>query len=146
MAEARNKPTDRNAPVESQRGIFSKFLAEIEDPEKKESFLRSLSEEEKIQFCTSQEEFRQIFGREPDDAFPKEKGEFERDVSFSDVKESRIAERFAEVMAMFPQNKSSEGLRNKAKDMERQGPSPLIKSIDDLKKAADISISIDVRT
>jgi len=142
--ETRPDKQNRNAPIEDQRGIFSKFLSEIEDDDRKETFLKSLDEEEKISFVTSMEEFRQIFGRDPEHAFPKEKSEFERDVSFSEVKEDRIRERFDEVMEMFPQNQSIDGLKNKSKHNDKDPSGSMFRSTDDLRKASTPDIQINI--
>ncbi len=133
--EKTNKET-----TEDQRGVLSKFLDGIH-PDDRHTFLKSLSEREKILFSSSEEEFRQVFERDSHEPFPKEKGEFERDVSFSGIREDRIKERFDEVMKLFPQNRSVDGLRKLA---NKEDHDSLLRSNDDLKNIVQPSLSVSI--
>ena len=119
-----------------QSAVLSKFLADKSE-EEKDKFLRSLNEEERMQFSSSLEEFRQVFGREPQQEFPKEKPDFEREVRFSDVKMKRLQERFDEIMEMFPDAMSPDAMRRRIADMDSPKSDSLFRSSDELRDISD---------
>jgi len=131
-----NSSHDNGQVNPEQSAVLTKFLDKLAD-EEKDKFLRTLSEEERISFTSSLEEFRQVFDREPQQRFPNEKPDFERDVKFSGVMEKRIAERFAEVMKMFPDKVSLESLRSRAFDADNPRSDSIFRSTDDLREVGD---------
>jgi hypothetical protein len=113
------------------------------DPEKKEVFLKSLSEDERVQFTSSMEEFHQVFGREPKIDYPPGKPDMEKDVSFSEVRLERIKERYDEVMETFPNEQSIDGLKKK-RDEYGKMPGSMVKSLDELKAVSMPKVCIKV--
>ena len=124
-----------NPKKESGGKVLYNFISKL-SPEDKEVFLKSLSEDEKVQFSSNQEEFRQVFDREPKLDFPNGKPQKESDVDYSGIDQEDLQERFDEVMKTFPVNKSIEGLKAKSDSMEKL-PKSKVKSLDDLKKLND---------
>lgn len=119
-----------------QSAVLTKFLVSVSE-EDKNKFLRTLDEEERMQFSSSLEEFRQVFGRDPEQKFPKEKPDFERDVKFSGVKIERIRERFEEVMKMFPEQLTPEALRARIAHEDTPKSNSLFRSTDELREVGD---------
>jgi len=95
--------------------VFSEFLKEI-DPRTKMDFLNALGEHELFDFCSSQEEFGVIMGRDPKREF-RERPEQQEDVD--DPEEGlreKIQERFDKFEAAFPQTKTLDTLKEHARE------------------------------
>jgi hypothetical protein len=97
------------------KAIFSDFLEEL-DKETKEKFVNALGEHELFDFCSSQEEFCVVTGRDPKREFRKQP-ELADDVKYTEEGlREKIEQRFEKFQAAFPQTQSLDALKEHVKE------------------------------
>ena len=95
--------------------IFSDFLNEL-DEETREKFVCALGEHELFDFCSSQEEFSVVTGRDPKREF-RGQPELADDVKHTEEGlREKIEERFEKFQSAFPQTQSLDALKEYAKE------------------------------
>ena len=95
-------------------------------------------------FVSSKEEFREIFDADPQIEFPERSPEFERDVSFSDITNDRLQERFVEAIESFPKEQTIDAMRKSIDQSIKPKSDSNIRSIEDLRHICQPSISISI--
>lgn len=80
---------------------FFRFMQSLEEDDRVR-LTRSLTEQEKVDFCSSEEEFRMIFGRESNVPFGEARPIREQDVTEDAVSEEQLQDRLNMARRMFP--------------------------------------------
>lgn len=97
---------------------FYRFICGLMEAERC-LFLNALTEQEKVDYSGSREEFRLVMEREPLIEWPPGKPDFEEDVRMPAVKTSDIEKRYAKLKVLFPKNINDIAYKNDILPAER---------------------------